>query len=126
MKPHSTLKSLLVHPNDKTDPKEGVYTIDCKGCDKKYIGETKRKLKVRVKEHRSEAEKISEGIVYTRDRKRQSQSEMWGSALTDHSVKEKPCHRLRECQDSRKRKGRFSTRHKRSDIYPKITKLEQR
>ena len=24
----------------------------------------------------------------TRDRKRQSQSEMWGSALTDHSVKE--------------------------------------
>ena len=88
MKPHSTLKSLLVHPKDKTDPKEGVYTIDCKGCDKKYIGETKRKLKVRVKEHRSEAEKVSETNVYTRDKKRQSQSEMWGSALTDHAVKE--------------------------------------
>ena len=69
MKPHSTLKSLLVHPKDKTDPKEGVYTIDCKGCDKKYIGETKRKLKVRVKEHRSEAEKVSETTVYTRDRR---------------------------------------------------------
>ena len=27
-------------------------------------------------------------LVYTRDRKRQSQSEMWGSAVTDHSVKE--------------------------------------
>ena len=65
-----------------------MYTIDCKGCDKKYIGETKRKLKVRVKEHRSEAEKVSETTVYTRDRKRQSQSEMWGSALTDHAVKE--------------------------------------
>ena len=88
MKPHSTLKSLLVHPKDKTDNKEGVYTIDCKGCDKKYIGETKRKLKVPVKEHRSEAEKVSETTVYTRDRKRQSQSEMWGSALTDHAVKE--------------------------------------
>ena len=34
MKPHSTLKSLLVHPKDKTDPKEGVY--------RKYIEETKR------------------------------------------------------------------------------------
>ena len=40
MKPHSTLKSLLVHPKDKTDSKEGVYTIDCKSCDNKYIGET--------------------------------------------------------------------------------------
>ena len=27
MKPHTTLKTLLVHP------KEGVYTIDCFGCD---------------------------------------------------------------------------------------------
>ncbi len=88
MKPHTTLKSLLVHPKDKTDPKEGVYTIDCKGCDKKYVGETKRKLKVRVKEHQTETEKVSKRVVYTRDQKRQSQSEMWGSALTDHSVKE--------------------------------------
>ena len=88
MKPHVTLKNLLVHPKDKTDPKEGVYTIDCTGCKKKYVGETKRKLKVRVKEHRDEREKVSQGAVYTRDRKRQSQSEMWGSALTDHAVKE--------------------------------------
>ena len=35
------------------------YTIDYKGCDKKYIMETKLKLKVRirVKEHRSEQRK---------------------------------------------------------------------
>ena len=38
--------------------------------------------------HQSEAEKVSETVVYRRDRKRQSQSEMWGSALTDHAVKE--------------------------------------
>ena len=43
---------------------------------------------LRVKEHRSEAEKVSKSTVYTRDRKRQSQSEMWGSALTDQAVKE--------------------------------------
>ena len=80
--------SLLVHPKDKADAKEGVYTIDCSGCQKKYVGETKRKLKVRVKEHRTEAEKVSRGTTYTRERKRQSQSEMWGSALTDHTMKE--------------------------------------
>ena len=39
--------------------------------------------------------------------------------------KGKPCHRLGECKDSGKRTGRSSTRHKRSDIYPEITKLEQ-
>ena len=50
--------------------------------------ETKRKLKVRVKEHRTETERVSKGAVYTWDRKRQSQSEMWCSALTDHALKE--------------------------------------
>ena len=59
MKPHSTLRTLLVHPKDKTDPKEGVYTIDCAGCPKKCVGESKRKLKVRAKEHRTEAEKVT-------------------------------------------------------------------
>ena len=52
-KPNTKLRALLVHPKVKTDPKEGVYTIDCTGCEKKYVGETKRKLQVRVKEHPS-------------------------------------------------------------------------
>ena len=88
MNPHSTLKTFLVHPKDKTDPKEGVYTIDSTGCSKKYVGETKRKLKVRVKERRTETEKVNKGARYTRDRKRQSETEMWGSAITDHTMKE--------------------------------------
>ena len=58
MKPHSTLKSLLVKPEDKTNPKEGDYNIDCKECDKKNIGETKRKHTTRVKDHRTETEKV--------------------------------------------------------------------
>jgi len=33
------------------DLKNGVYRIDCTGCSKCYIGETKRYLKVRKKEH---------------------------------------------------------------------------
>ena len=51
MKPHTKLRALLVHSKDKTDPKEGDYTIESTGCEKKYVGETKRKLQVRVKEH---------------------------------------------------------------------------
>jgi len=43
---------------------------------------------VRVKEHRTEAEKVSRGTAYTREKKRQSESEMWGSTLTDHTIKE--------------------------------------
>ena len=49
MKPHSALRTILVHPKNKTDPKEGIYTIDCAGYPKKYVGETKRKLKVKSK-----------------------------------------------------------------------------
>ena len=51
MIPHVTLINILVHPKDKLEPGEGVYSIDCKHCEPKYIGETKRKLAVRVKEH---------------------------------------------------------------------------
>ena len=41
MKPNNTHRTLLVHPKDKTDPKEGVYTLDCTGCQKS----TREKLK---------------------------------------------------------------------------------
>ena len=37
MKSHQTLRNILVHPKDNGEPKEGVYTIDCKNC-KKYVG----------------------------------------------------------------------------------------
>ena len=62
MKPHSTLRTLLVHPKDKTGPKKGVYTIDCAGCSKKYVGETKRKLKASERTYRTETEKVGSNI----------------------------------------------------------------
>ena len=52
------------------------------------MGETKRKLKLRVKEHRTETEKVNKGARYTIARKRQSETETWGSAITGHSMKE--------------------------------------
>ena len=60
MKPHCTLRQLLVHPKDKEEDlnKAGVvYKVDCKECDASYIGQTGRHLKERIKEHRSALEK---------------------------------------------------------------------
>ena len=53
-KPHQTLRQLLVAPKDKTKVQEQsgvVYRIPCEGCNKDYVGETKRTLGERVKEH---------------------------------------------------------------------------
>ena len=45
----------LIKANHKDkDPimkKSGVYKIDCKQCEKVYIGQTKRNLETRTKEH---------------------------------------------------------------------------
>ena len=88
MKPHTTLRNLLVHPKDKLDPREGVYKIDCKNCDRCYIGETKRKLAVRVKEHREEVEKQDKGRCFTREARKQSVGERSKSAIADHVCQE--------------------------------------
>ena len=57
MKPWVTLKNVLVHPKDHEDKEqttECVYKVPCASCEKTYIGETGRKLGVRLQEHRSE------------------------------------------------------------------------
>jgi len=59
MKPWKTLKDLLVHPKDKQEKEDitkCVYKVPCANCDKMYIGETGRKLGVRLHEHKTEAE----------------------------------------------------------------------
>ena len=53
-KPYNTIKSLLVHPKDKTPDMNKcgvVYEIACPECDEKYIGETARAMSTRLKEH---------------------------------------------------------------------------
>ena len=59
MKPWVTLKDVLVHPKDREDKEqttECVYKVPYASCEKTYIGETGRKLVVRLQEHRSEVE----------------------------------------------------------------------
>lgn len=49
------LRSLLGSVKDKTDmvDKSGIYQISCNNCDEKYIGQSRRRIVERFKEHQS-------------------------------------------------------------------------
>ena len=54
-KPMNTIRSLLVHPKDKTpdgDKCGVIYKINCPECEETYIGETARAMQTRLKEHK--------------------------------------------------------------------------
>ena len=87
-KPLQTLRNFIVHPKDKTEPKEGVYIIECGNCERVYIGETKRTLATRIKEHRDETEKISRNVHFTRGQRESTSDVRSKSAVTDHVIKE--------------------------------------
>ena len=50
---NNSLKNLLGNPKDKTTllDKSGIYKVDCLNCNNSYIGQTRRSLQVRFKEH---------------------------------------------------------------------------
>lgn len=54
-KSDNTLRDLLCNLKDKVPPDEqsGVYQIPCGDCSAVYVGQTRRKIKVRLKEHKS-------------------------------------------------------------------------
>ena len=60
MRPHTTLRRLLVHPKDKAELEEQgelVYQIPCKKCGAEYIGETGILLKTGTQKVRRQHEK---------------------------------------------------------------------
>ena len=72
MRPHTTLRRLLVHPKDKVELEEQgelVYQIPCKNCGAEYIGETGRLLKTRLEEHRKDVDNTKKE-KYTRSGKK--------------------------------------------------------
>ena len=86
LKPHRTLRSLLVHPKDKLEASQkaqAIYEILCSDCDKSYIGETCHPFGVRLAEHQKEVQKL-ESLHYTRSTHKVSVSEQHKSAITDH------------------------------------------
>ncbi|XP_072048952.1 uncharacterized protein [Amphiura filiformis] len=92
MKPNTTLRKMLVHPKDKIDPlntTDCVYEIPCANCNHSYVGETGRKFETRLKEHRKETDRVSKTKAnYTRQTRKQSNSEKSKSAITDHAVQQ--------------------------------------
>jgi len=59
MRPHTTIRNLLVHPKDKVSKEnktESIYRIPCKNCHKVHNGETGHSFGVHMKEHRKEVE----------------------------------------------------------------------
>ena len=65
-KPHQTLRQILVAPKDKTKSEDLtgiVYRIPCEGCNKVYVGETKRTVGERIKEHTAKIAKNLSAIA---------------------------------------------------------------
>ena len=88
MKPHRTLRSMLVHPKDKIkmeNKSDVVYSIPCKQCDKVYIGETSRNFKYRLDEHKKDVNSHQKSN-FTRSGRKESLTEYNKSGITDHSV----------------------------------------
>ena len=87
MKPHQTIRNVLVHPKDKTelnDKSEIVYKIGCQNCEKVYIGETGRNFGYRLKEHKADVEQ-NKKAQFTRSEQKQSETEYNKSGITDHA-----------------------------------------
>jgi len=74
-KTHTTLRNMLVHPEDRINDEEKpevVYKIPCKNCERVYVGETGRPLGVRIKEHRKKVDSITG--IFTRAEKTRAAS----------------------------------------------------
>jgi len=44
-----------------------MYKIDCKDCEVSYVGQTKRRLTIRIREHRNDINKKSDipSVIFT-------------------------------------------------------------
>ena len=90
MRPHTTLRFLLVHPKDNVELAEQgelVYQIPYKTCGVEYIGETGRLLKTQLDEHRKDGDNTN-NEKYTRNEKKRQMCNFNKSALTDHATTE--------------------------------------
>ena len=88
--PHRTLRNFVVHPKDKVRDEEKtelIYCVPCNDCSSSYVGETGRKIGLRIKEHKKEVDSFTAGTQTRASRARES-SVTHKSAITDHAVEE--------------------------------------
>ena len=69
---------------DKEDITECVHKVPCANCDKIHVGETGRKLGVRLYEHKTEVESKTKR-AFTKSQHTASLTEYSKSALVDHA-----------------------------------------
>ena len=90
----NTLRDLLCNLKDKVPPEEqsGVYRIPCQDCPSVYFGQTRRKVKVRLKEHKNavDNQKSQESAVATHAERTNHKID-WNRAKLVKSVR-KPFH----------------------------------
>ena len=67
-----------------TSPRLDSYKVPCANCGKTNVGETGRKLRVRLHEHKTEVKSKTER-AFTRSQHKASLTEYSKSALTDHA-----------------------------------------
>ena len=87
VKPHTTIRSLVVHPKDKIvdNQKCGiVYRVPCLNCPQKYTGESGRKLCTRIEEHHKEAQKVNTKTK-TRSTSLSEDTTTFKSAISEHT-----------------------------------------
>jgi len=66
-----------------------IYRIPCKNCHSSYVGETGRKLGLRMKEHRKEVDSFTAGTQTRASQVRDSSvTHNHKSAITDHAVEQ--------------------------------------
>ena len=76
--------SQLLTEEEKT---ELIYRVPCKNCSSSYVGETGRKLGLRIKEHNKEVDSFTAGTQTRAFTARESRV-THKSAITDHAVEE--------------------------------------
>ena len=86
----NTLRNMLCNLKDRipSDDRSGIYQIPCKDCQSVYIGQTRRKFKIRLREHKNAVEnnRSGESSVAAHTTATQHQIE-WGKAKLIKTVR---------------------------------------
>ena len=83
MKPTNTLGQSLFKLKDNSKKADCIYKIECNDCEACYIGESSSPLYVRLEEHQTESDKVSQKH-FTQARKESESTTTKKSAIAEH------------------------------------------
>ncbi|XP_062703896.1 uncharacterized protein LOC134286309 [Aedes albopictus] len=122
-KSENTLRDLLCNLKDKVPPDEqsGIYQIPCKDCPAVYIGQTRRKVKVRIREHKNAvvSKKSNESSVAAHTVETDHEID-WGSAKIVKTTKRELDFTITSTVTQREKQFPFPT------LQPKVVDSQQK